>query len=201
MAFIIDATASREDTWKQAQALQAEMFSAVSQIGELRVHLQHFGGNNLKNTGWHNSAADVRRKMAEVGCRGGHTQHVTALQNLRGNLFGGAIVIIGDSFEENHQRAMELASYFGSKKVPIFAFQEGEDETAAVAFKGMAQNSGGAYAKFGAGAKDTLLDLLKAAATFTAGGKDELLKLASRDDAAKRLASQMGVLRIGHSTP
>jgi hypothetical protein len=45
LAFIIDATASREATWDLASQLQAEMFEAAAALGSLQLQLTFFRGS------------------------------------------------------------------------------------------------------------------------------------------------------------
>ena len=68
--------------------------------------------------------------------------------------------------------------------VPIFAFQEGDDARSLRSSPKSARLTGGATAKFNAGAAQRLADLLKAVAAFASGGTKAL---ATQDSAAARL--------------
>jgi hypothetical protein len=51
IGFLIDATRSRENTWEQAQTIQATMFRSASGLKALKLRLVYFGGNRLTKLG------------------------------------------------------------------------------------------------------------------------------------------------------
>ena len=63
-------------------------------------------------------------------------------------------------------------------------FHEGRDPDAAAAFQEIARLTGGAYARFDAGAPQALAGLLRAAAAYAARGVDGLAQ--ARDREARR---------------
>ena len=69
-------------------------------------------------------------------------------------------------------------------KIPCFMFQEGGDPAVETAFRDDRRASGGAYARFDAGAAKQLGELLKAVAVFATGG---LKALEGRKDAGSVL--------------
>ena len=73
--------------------------------------------------------------------------------------------------------------------MPVFMFQEGDDPSVKRTFRDIAASTGGAYAKFEAGAAKQLGELLKAVARFATGG---IAALASqKDEASVLLLGQM----------
>ena len=60
----------------------------------------------------------------------------------------GALVFVGDCFEEDVDAAGKVAGELGLLGLPAFMFHEGNEPLAAFAFKQIAQLSGGAYCSF-----------------------------------------------------
>ena len=83
LAFIIDATASRQPTWDHACHIQSNMFKAVEDIGRLHVQLIYFRGIAEFNTSaWFPDSDSLRCEMAAVSCLTGHTQIEKSLKYL-----------------------------------------------------------------------------------------------------------------------
>ena len=74
-------------------------------------------------------------------------------------------------------------------QVPLFAFQEGHDESVAQIFRTIANITGGAYSKFDAGSAQRLVDLLRAVVAYAVGGRDALI--AQNSEAARLLLTQV----------
>ena len=128
--------------------------------------------------------------MANVECRAGYTQISRVLSHTRRETLKakvGALVFVGDAcelFEDNLDRLCSDAVELGKLKTPIFAFQEGRDAIAEIAFRKIASLSGGAYGRFDSRAAKQLGELLKAVALFAVGGTTGL---EGRKDAASML--------------
>jgi hypothetical protein len=75
-----------------------------------------------------------------------------------------ALVLIGDAMEENPDDLATRARELGRLGAPAFMFQEGSDRDVQGAFQDIAARTGGAWAKFDAGAAKQLSDLLRAVA-------------------------------------
>jgi len=88
-----------------------------------------------------------------------------------------------------HQSARE----FAARRIPVFAFLEGDDPDGQSAYRALARESGGACGPFGA--KLDLSSLMVAAAAYVAGGAPALLALAGEAgherQAALELARQL----------
>ena len=67
-----------------------------------------------------------------------------------------ALVFVGDAMEEKLDELCGLAGQLGLRGVPAFVFHEGNDATAARAFKDIARLSHGAYCRFDASSADEL---------------------------------------------
>ncbi|PWJ85782.1 hypothetical protein C7441_102228 [Pseudaminobacter salicylatoxidans] len=170
----LDATMSRQPTWDLACALQAEMFDAVGNVGTLDVQLVYFRGlEECRASKFVSDTGSLKRLMTSIRCQGGQTQIGKVLshalkETARGKI--AALVYIGDAMEEDVDALAVKAGNLGLHGVPVFAFQEGTDSHAELAFKEMARLSKGAWFRFDRDAAATLAKLLSAVAVFAAGG-------------------------------
>jgi hypothetical protein len=128
--------------------------------------------------------------MAPVLCQAGHTQigkvlKHTLQENAREKV--NALIIVSDACEESGAELCAEASELGG--VPVFMFQEGNDERVARIYGDIARITGGAFCKFDAGAAQRLADLLKAVAAFAAGGVKALAN--QNSEAARLLLTQI----------
>ncbi|WP_133716492.1 VWA domain-containing protein [Methylocaldum gracile] len=174
LIFALDATASREPTWREACRIQAEMFDAAAALGGLEIQLCYYRGiADFEAFPWLIHAEDLRRRMADVECVGGYTQigkvleH--ALQETRKSKVD-ALVFVGDCMEENVDCLCKTAGELGLRGVKAFLFQEGFDPTAERAFKQIAKLTQGAHCRLDAGSARQLRELLNAVAVYAAGG-------------------------------
>lgn len=195
LLFALDATASRQPTWDRAGHLTARMFEAADAVGGLDLRLCFFRGfREFRTSPWHDRAAPLQKAMASVHCAAGHTQIGRvldfALEETRRERLG-ALVYVGDCFEEDADRVCGRAGELGLLGTPVFAFHEGPDAGAAEVFRQLARASGGAFARFDASAADRLEALLRAVAVYAAGGPAALEDLASRDGSARALLEDL----------
>ena len=186
--FAMDATFSREPTWDMACHIQAEMFLATDQIGNLTVKLGYYGGfNTFKVSNWVNNSSQLLKLMSSVRCEGGKTQiHRVlnyALEQANQQSID-AIVFVGDCMEENPDHLSDLAGQLGLVGVPIFIFQEGRNVIAGKIFKHMCKLSKGAYCSFDSGSAEQLKALLAAVAVYAAGGRQAYLDYAKSNKIA-----------------
>ncbi len=195
LAFIIDATASRQPTWDHACQMQGEMFKAVETVGSLQVQLAYFQGfDEFRATAWVTNAAALVRPMAGVTCRAGHTQIQRVLQHIVKETSKqriAAAVFIGDACEENSKQIFQLAGQLGVLKTPVFMFQEGRDARAAKVFETVASLSGGAYCRFDASSASLLAELLSAVAVYAAGGQQALLGMKNPSARIQHISKQL----------
>ncbi|MEW5728440.1 MAG: VWA domain-containing protein [Pseudomonadota bacterium] len=178
LVFALDATASREATWRQAQAIQADMFQAASRVGTLDIQLVYYRGLGECRAGkWTSDPDRLLAQLRSVSCLGGETQigkvltHALA-ETARAKVH--AVVFVGDCMEENVDTLCAKAGQLGVLGVPLFLFHEGDDPVAARAFAQMAKLSGGACCRFDSKAAGQLRELLSAVAVFAAGGRAAL---------------------------
>ena len=196
IAFIIDATGSREHTWDAATQLQGEMFSEAANLGGLEMQVTYFGGlDNVASSGWTSDPREHQHFMGRVRCATGHTKYARALAHVRDEHRRqpiNAVILIGDMLEEESRTLYDAAGGLG---VPCFCFQEGNDfshrETLALreAFTEMARLTKGAYCAFDFNSIAQLRDLLRAVAAFAVGGLTALADL--RTDSARKLLGQL----------
>lgn len=195
LAFVIDATASRQPTWDHACQMQGEMFKAVEKVGSLQVQLAYFRGfDEFKATAWIDNASALLRLMTGVTCRAGHTQITRVLQHLvkeTGHQRVAATVYIGDACEESSKKIFQLAGQLGVLKTPLFMFQEGRDARAGKVFETVASLSGGAYCRFDASSAGLLAELLSAVAVYAAGGQQALFAMKNKTARIEHLTRQL----------
>jgi hypothetical protein len=196
IAFIIDATGSRERTWDAATQLQGEMFSEAAKLGGLEMQVTCFGGlNNVASSAWTGDARELQHFMGRVRCDTGYTKYGRALAHVRDEHRRqpiNAVIAVGDMLEEEPHTLYDAVAGLG---VPLFAFQEGSNfeqpEVHALreAFQEMVRLTKGAYHAFDAGSIAQLRELLRAVAVFATGGLTALSDL--RTDSARKLLGQM----------
>jgi hypothetical protein len=196
IAFVIDATGSRERSWDQAAQIQAEMFAEAANLGGLEMQVTYFGGlNKVASSPWTSDARELQHFMGRVRCDTGHTKYARAFAHVRDEHRQqpiNAVIAIGDMLEEEPHTLYDAIAGLG---VPLFAFQEGSNfeqpEVHALreAFQEMARLTKGAYCAFDAGSIAQLRELLRAVAAFAVGGLTALSDL--RTDSARKLLGQM----------
>ena len=192
----LDATASREGTWDQACRIQGAMFETTAALGGLEIQLAFYRGHSeCKTSPWVTTAAELHQLMNSVRCVGGHTQIARILAHTiheTGKRKVSALVFVGDAMEEQADRLCHLAGELGSLGVPLFIFQEGNDRTAASAFKQMARLAKGAYLSFDLASVDRLKELLAAVAVYATGGHQALADYSkTKGGEALRLTAQL----------
>ena len=197
LIFAVDATMSRQPTWDIASEIQTDMFEVAQSVGGLAVQLVYFRGRGeFEASEWTTTPSALAARMQRVTTRSGFTQlrrvlaHAT--DEARRNKVG-ALVYVGDCFEENPDAVANEAASLALLGVPAFLFQEGEDPTAGAMFAEIARLTKGVHAHFNAGAARQLRELLRAAAVYAAGGGLALKDYGDRfGGEVKRIASAMG---------
>lgn len=196
LIFSLDATASREPTWDRACHIQSEMFAQTARLGGLDVQLCYYRGYaEFHASPWVSQPEHLLEQMNRTSCLGGFTQIEKLLNHAERESKRqavNALVFVGDAMEENVDRLCEYAGRLGIINLPVFMFQEGNDPTAARAFRQIAQLSGGAYCVFDANSPGLLKELLGAVAVYAAGGRKALEEFGRRrGGAALQLSHQM----------
>jgi len=184
LIFAMDATASREATWRDASRIQEEMFLETSRLGGLDVQLVYYRGfNECKASRWLRDADSLLAAMRKVDCIGGQTQIGRVLRHALAETRRqkvNALVFVGDCMEERVDDLCAVAGELGLLGVPVFLFHEGDDATAARAFAQLAKLTGGACCRFDAGSPQQLKALLGAVAVYAAGGRKALVDYGKR---------------------
>ncbi len=196
LLFAMDATASREASWDTACHLQAQMFTATENVGNLSVQLCYYRGfNEFRASSWCNNPTDLLAEMSSVRCLGGHTQIKRVLDHTQAEHKRNpikAVVFVGDAIEEDGDTLCHLAGQLGVLNIPLFMFQEGHLPGVRSIFQQMAHLSGGAFAPFDRNSASELKDLLSAVAVFAAGGTRALENFSSaRKGEVARLTQQI----------
>lgn len=196
LLFVMDATMSRQPTWDHAVSLQAQMFEVTADMGGLDVQLGFFRGlGEFKVSKWMSDPASLGRAMSGVQVRGGHTQICRSLRHALSEARTApveALVYVGDCMEEAADDVCAVAGELGLRGTRAFMFQEGYDRTAEMTFREVARLTGGAFARFDAGAAGQLRDLLRAVAVYASGGHKALSGHArGASSAVKQLTHQV----------
>jgi hypothetical protein len=195
LIFALDATASRQPTWDQACQIQGEMFEATAALGRLNIQLVFYRGfNECKASRWLSTAAELHSAMRAVACLGGKTQIGRVLDHaIRETQKAkvGALVFVGDAFEEDLDPLCQKAGELGKLGTPIFLLQEGNAADVARGFRHMAQLSSGAHLAFDLAAIAALRTLLGAIAVFASGGYDALVDYGKQHRAVLQLTTQL----------
>jgi len=181
LIFALDATASRQATWDQASTLQADMFTKTQGLSALKLQLVYFRGyDECRASPWLDNSRSLLRMMNKITCVAGRTQIARLLKHAIAEAKQHpvqAMVFVGDAMEEDVDELGELAGELNLLGLPVFVFQEGYDMATSMAFKQIAQISGGAHCRFDANSAHQLGQLLNAVAAYAAGGRDALLRL------------------------
>jgi hypothetical protein len=184
LIFALDATMSRQPTWDQACALQADMFREAASVGGLDIQLVYYRGlGECRSSPWVAEPKRLGELMARIDCRGGHTQIAKILAHARrenDRAKVGALVFVGDATEESLDDLSAAAGEIGLRGLRAFMFQEGYDPVCEQAFREIARLTHGAYCRFAPGAAHELGELLRAAAAYAAGGMKALTALKAR---------------------
>jgi hypothetical protein len=174
LIFALDATASRKPTWDMAASLTAGMFREAATAGALDLQLVFYRSDKeCQASGWMSDADRLVKMMAKIECEAGMTQIERILVHVQKETTSShvaAMVFIDDACEENPDILVAKARELGELKTPCFMFQEGNDPPAHSTFRKIAKSTGGAYARFDAGAAKELGSLLRAVAIYATGG-------------------------------
>lgn len=197
LIFAMDATASREPTWDIACDIQAEMFAETDALGGLEVQLVFYRGiGECRATRWLTSSRELVDRMVRVRCLGGRTQIGRVFKHALKEADSrpvGALIVVGDAFEEAIDPVCDLAGRLGLLGTKAFLFQEGDNPDAARAFRQFARLTGGACCRFDAGSARQLRELLAAVAVYAAGGRPALEDYsAGRSGPVLQIARQIG---------
>ncbi len=189
--FALDATASREPTWKLACRVQSDMFGSAVAREDLAVQLVFYRGfDECRASKWVKDPDALVNLMMAVRCKAGQTQIRRILRHgyrEAENRQVHAIVFVGDCVEEDVDELGMLAGRLALRGVRLFLFQEGDNSIASRAFHHLAQATKGAHCKFDASAPDQLRELLAAVATYARGGTGALKTLAKKRGGITRL--------------
>lgn len=195
LIFAMDATMSRQPTWDRALSIQASMFSETKKAGPLQVQLVYFRGyNECKASRWVMDPDALARLMTAVDCRGGNTQLSRVLAHVKaeaGRSGVGAVVFVGDAFEENIDAICQVAGEVGLLGARMFMFQEGQDAAAERAFREIAKLTNGAYFRLDSASPGVLAELLGAVAAYATGGRSALESRAKSSNASQVLLKQL----------
>lgn len=184
LMFAMDATASREATWREACLIQDQMFAETAALGGLDVQLVYYRGlDECRASRWLSEPVALSAAMGRVDCAAGRTQIGRILRHAiaqTAKMRLNALVFVGDCMEEPLDELLSGAGELGLLGVPAFLFHEGGDGGAADAFAAIARLTKGACCRFDAASPSQLRALLGAVAVYAAGGRKALADYAER---------------------
>ena len=198
IAFLFDATSSREDSWASAQKIQTEMIAEYAKSGanvEVGI-IVHRG--KVQTVGWFQDAQEAARTMADVTCKFGCTKIEKGLEEALkspSNLKPKAVVMVGDCCEEEHGDIGRAALYLKRQGIPVHAFHEGSNTNGEHVYKMVSSLTGGVFAKFGSNM--SLRDLIKPLFVHTVHGKEAFQDMVNRGDQGAKILADNGLLRLG----
>lgn len=203
--FAMDATASREATWREAAVIQGRMFEETQDLGGLDIQLVYYRGlAECRASRWMSDAKALKAAMGSVHCQAGETQIGRVLRHAvaeTGKVRLSALVFVGDCMEEQLGDLLEAAGQLRLLGVPVFLFHEGDDGPAGDAFARIAKMTGGACCRFDGNSPAQLRALLSAVAVYAAGGWRALADFGRREGGlALRVIRQIGDGRSGGKT-
>ncbi len=153
LAFLFDATGSREDTWIKAQIIQAKMIQEYTSKGtKVEVGVIVHRGEQVETIGWFTDGDLAKRKMQEINCVAGGTRISSGLAACLGHPQGKkpkAVVMVGDCCEEERSDIKMAAETLKAAGIPVHAFHEGDNSNGEKMYKLVADITKGAFVKFG----------------------------------------------------
>ncbi len=170
LVFAVDATASREATWRSAQTITSRMFGVIPDALDVALAV-HGGGEVHTFTGFSAEVGEFAKRAAAVTCQSGTTRLCDIMIQTLGA--GGVRVMsyIGDAFEEDVDEVLDLADRFRLRGIQAVMLADGaEDDTLAV-FQRIAERTGGAVLDFRSGGLDLMGELLAGVASLAIGGR------------------------------
>jgi hypothetical protein len=182
-----DATSSRQAAWRTSIPLTVALLEALP--GQLDVALAVHGSSQVHTfTSFGSDARKLRDLAAGVICRGGYTRLLDILMRVLHTDGVGTVVYVGDAFEEDHQRARDIAAALAARGTRLIILHDtlSGGVSAADIFAEMAGLTGGAVMPFDASAVAKLRELLTAIAVLAVGGT-HLLKAKQETLPAARL--------------
>ena len=200
LTVIIDATGSRENSWKIAQDAHVELLKSHAAQG-LKVRLVVFSGERtIREYGPFNDTQKLVNDTKKISCASGYTQFVASLNkalDLTRPLPSG-VVVISDSCEEEVSEIEGVARKYKSLGIKIFALQDKFPNSATASFnpfacekalRAMASITGGAYGVLGN--KDDLAAILQIISGYLLGQKETMSRLIATNPAARAIAAQL----------
>jgi hypothetical protein len=195
----LDATASREATWKHAKRMTHTLIETLP--GQLEVALAAFGGGRLHTvTRYTTDPGKLGVKAAKIYCEAGYTKLLDLLSHAAA-LNADVVLYIGDAFEESPRRAGKIADRLGKRGTRVIILQEGDDGHAADVFAEIAERTGGALLPFDISSFDRIgKELLELVAVLAVEGV-EAVEAQKDTPAAQLLLSNLDPKRllIGHT--
>jgi hypothetical protein len=190
----LDATASREATWKHAKRMTHTLIETLP--GQLEVALAAFGGGRLHTvTRYTTDPGKLGVKAAKIYCEAGYTKLLDLLSHAAA-LNADVVLYIGDAFEESPRRAGKIADRLGKRGTRVIILQEGDDGHAADVFAEIAERTGGALLPFDISSFDRIgKELLELVAVLAVEGV-EAVEAQKDTPAAQLLLSNLDPKRL-----
>lgn len=173
LIFAMDATASRSASWAMAMELQSEMLAMAGTEG-LAVAIGYFNNSHCGVTPYYfpnaTLATTYMRTIQMLSCYTKIAPLLQAFESHARNPNGARVAIfVGDAFEDDVKAALAEAAKLKGYGFRVFMLLEGSNSSAEHSFRAISEATGGVFARFDAGAKPQLRELMQSIAAYTAG--------------------------------
>jgi len=208
LGMIIDATASRDASWRDAKKIQRKLFAEVSASDKMLLRMVVMRGGCYKDYGWQQDAEQLGSLIDNLATVGGNTRIVDSMRSFLNKPDGykpAAIILIGDCSEDNPDHVRGAARALARQGIRVYAFHETsktrtrQSILAEPLFKDVASITGGAFAKFGDNMP--LGDLCRVVAAYCVGGDDAVKALGHSGDRAAKMLDQPRLMIAAPAKP
>lgn len=197
MAFVIDATASREANWAASSKAQAQMFNKAAGMGGLGLSVICHRDNGVEYLGTFSNGGQAATAMEDFSCVAGKTRLGKALDRaLKLEKTPSAVIMVGDSCEDcevdNHRHLFATATELLRRGIKVYAVHDPHSDQdprhGAEIYKKIAEMTNGSFMTID-NPKD-FADVCEAIAVLEVGGLKKFQEmLAQGSSAAKKLAA------------
>ncbi len=195
IAFLFDATGSRNPTWEEAQKWQEEIINEFASAGAEVGIVVHRGGK-VKDVGWFTNGNDAKSAMSEITCETGLTQIAHGLKVCTegpDNKPPKAIIMIGDAYETEDEDYNKVAQELKKKNIPVHAFfEEGGTTRGKDVYDKISKITGGVFKELGPDMQ--LKDLVRTLFVYSIEGKAKFDKLITQGDTTALALKKAGLM-------
>lgn len=195
IAFLFDATGSRNPTWEDAQKWQEEIINEFASAGAEVGIVVHRGGK-VEDIGWFTNGHDAKSAMSEITCKTGLTQIAHGLKVCTegpDNKPPKAIIMIGDAYETEKEDYNKVANYLKKKNIPVHAFfEDGGTTRGKDVYDKISKITGGLFKELGPDMQ--LKDLVRTLFVYSIKGEKDFVELIDQGDTTALALKEAGLM-------